>query len=333
MKLFICVGLPKTGNTTLHYFFLKSKKVNYLIENSTERKLTKEFDFIWKSVIFDNLKIFKLKIKNNRKKIISSLSKDKNNIVLIEGITDIFFYFKRKRDFLKRLKILSQVLNNKVKVKVLITLRKQDDFILSRYVETPEFFPVISKSWINLHNIVEFYKYDSKNSKYTIRFKDHLKYSILLKKLIKLFEKKNVYIFLFEELKYETKLFSKKLSKILKLEYSETYNFFREFRLNDSLKSDGIGSVTKKKQLSYAITNNLIYKYLGKYINLKLKYLLKSGVRKIDYILSYLLIIFKLQKKESLKSNERKVVLDYYRDDNKKLSKLLNLNLSKWGYY
>ena len=74
MNLFVYIGFPKTGNTSLHYFFLKSKRVNYLIESSTERKLTNEFDFIWKSIIFDNLKTFKLKIKNNRNKIISSIS-------------------------------------------------------------------------------------------------------------------------------------------------------------------------------------------------------------------------------------------------------------------
>ena len=333
MNLFVYIGFPKTGNTSLHYFFLKSKRVNYLIESSTERKLTKEFDFIWKSIIFDNLKTFKLKIKNNRDKIISSLSKDKNNIVLIEGMTDIFFYFRRESDFLKRLNILARAINDKVKVKVLLTLRRQDDFILSRYIETPEFFPYISKSWINLQNIVEFYKYKSKDNKFLLKFKNHLKYTILLQKLIKLFEKKNVNIFFFEELKYETKLFSKKLSKILNLEYKDTYAFFREFRLNDSLKSDDIGSITKKKQLSYAITNNLIYKYLGKYINLRLKYLLKSGVRKIDYLFSYLLIILKIKKKTILKNNERKIILNYYRNDNKNLSKFLNLNLRKWGYY
>ena len=85
--------------------------------------------------------------------------------------------------------------------------------------------------------------------------------------------------------------------------------------------------------MSYAITNNLIYKYLGKYINLRLKYLLKSGVRKIDYLFSYLLIILKIQKKTILKNNERKIILNHYRNDNKKLSKFLNLNLKKWGYY
>ena len=333
MNLFIHIGFPKTGNTTLHYFFLKSKKINYLIENSTERKLTKEFDFIWKSIIFDNLKTFKSKIKNNKKKIISSLSKDKNNIVLIEGMTDIFFYFRRKKNFLKRLKILSLALNNKVKVKVLITLRKQDDFILSRYIETPEFFHYISKSWTNLQNIFESYNYKSKNNKYSTQFKDHLKYTILLKKLIKLFKKENVNIFLFEELKYDTKLFSKKLSKLLRLEYRETFAFFKEFHLNESLKSKNIGSITKKKQLSYAITNNLIYKYFGKYINLRLKYFLKLMIRKIDYLFFYFLIILKIYKIKSFKNHERKIVLDYYKNDNKKLSKFLNLNLRKWGYY
>ena len=58
MNLFVYIGFPKTGNTSLHYFFLKSKRVNYLIESSTERKLTKEFDFIWKSIIFDYLKTY-----------------------------------------------------------------------------------------------------------------------------------------------------------------------------------------------------------------------------------------------------------------------------------
>ena len=39
------------------------------------------------------------------------------------------------------------------------------------------------------------------------------------------------------------------------------------------------------------------------------------------------------KKLKQLDNNEKKVVLDFYRNDNKKLSKFLDLNLRKWRYY
>ena len=94
MKLFIHVGLPKTGMTTFHYLFLRSKEINYLAQskNVTVRKNEGVFEMIWQSMIHDNLKKYKKKIRKNYKKIVLNLSKDKNNVLLIEGISDFFFY-------------------------------------------------------------------------------------------------------------------------------------------------------------------------------------------------------------------------------------------------
>ena len=89
MRLHIHIGLPKTAVSTLSYIFENSKKVNFL-----GRPLIPLYDQIWQSMIFDTDSNFKkviLKLKNN---IILSLSKKKENILLIEGITDVFFYFK-----------------------------------------------------------------------------------------------------------------------------------------------------------------------------------------------------------------------------------------------
>ena len=103
MKLHIHIGLPKTGVTLLSYIFEKSKNVNFL-----GRPLNPIFYQLWQSMIFDKDKIYKKKTLLIKNEIIKSLSKKKQNILLIEGITDVFFIINSKKNFIKRLRYLKK---------------------------------------------------------------------------------------------------------------------------------------------------------------------------------------------------------------------------------
>ena len=60
-------------------------------------------------MIFDNDKNYKEKLFNKKNLIIKYLSKSKTNILLIEGITDVFFIVNSKQNFLKRLNYLRKI--------------------------------------------------------------------------------------------------------------------------------------------------------------------------------------------------------------------------------
>ena len=153
MELYIHIGLPKTGVTLLSHIFESSKKINFL-----GRPLDPVFDELWQSMIFDNDKIYEGKILNKRNLIIKSLSKSKKNILLIEGITDVFFILNSKRNFLKRLNYFRKIFLGKLKIKIVFSLRKQSDFFVSRYVESSEFFENYIFKWKDFDNFKNTFK-------------------------------------------------------------------------------------------------------------------------------------------------------------------------------
>ena len=80
-------------------------------------------------------------------------------------------------------------------------LRKQPDFIISRYIESPEFFSGLKKDWKNFDNIISSYSKSSKiNNIQQKNFINHLNYSSICLALFKVFKRKNTHIFFYEEL-------------------------------------------------------------------------------------------------------------------------------------
>ena len=63
LKLFIHIGLPKTGVTLLSYIFENSKNINFL-----GRPLIKPYEEIWHSMIFDSEKKYRTKLLLQKKK-------------------------------------------------------------------------------------------------------------------------------------------------------------------------------------------------------------------------------------------------------------------------
>ena len=148
MKLFIHIGLPKTATTTLSYLFETSKEINFL-----GRPLKPIYEKIWWSMTFDNEQKFKKKIIDFNHHILNSLSKNKANILLIEGITDPFYSINNNINFIKRLKLIKDKLKNKVKIKIIFVMRNHPDFIFSRFIESPQSFEDYDKKWKNFERL------------------------------------------------------------------------------------------------------------------------------------------------------------------------------------
>ena len=207
MKLFIHIGLPKTAITTLSYFFETSKEINFL-----GRPLKPIYEKIWWSMTFDNEQKFKKKIIDFNHHILNSLSKDKANILLIEGITDPFYSINNNINFIKRLKLLRDKLKDKVKIKIIFVMRNHPDFIFSRFIESPQLFAEYANTWKNFDTLKDSFK-QSKMKKKTRKFYKYFSFYKICRTLYGSFGEKNVYFLLYEQLKYEKRIFSKNFLK------------------------------------------------------------------------------------------------------------------------
>ena len=148
-----------------------------------------------------------------------------------------------------------------------------------------------------------------------------------------MFKRKKVNIFFFEELKYDTHIFSKKLSNLLELNYNNTYNFLNKNRLNKSYYFKSVGHLSKKTQINYKITNNKIYERINKYIPLRIKYLVKNFIIYLDVVILFIKLNLNIDKKIEINPKDKCLIKKHYYNDNKKLENILSVKLKKYGYY
>ena len=327
MELYIHIGLPKTGVTLLSHIFQSSKKINFL-----GRPLEPIFDELWQSMIFDNDKNYKKKLLKKKNLIIKSLSKSKKNILLIEGITDAFFILNSKQNFLKRLNYLRKIFLGKLKIKIVFSLRKQSDFFVSRYVESSEFFENYIFKWKDFDNFKRTFK--KKNlTKKEKKFLNNFNYFKVCNYLFKNFNRKNVNILLYEELKIDKDKFSKKLSKLFKLNIKETSKYLKNLQLNQSIILKKNNFIRKKSQSSFLLTNNSIYIKFNKKIPRVIKNIFKSFFVSIDKFYYRIFLNFKPKNSIYLNQTDIGYIKNFYLNDNKKIDKYFKIGLKKYNYY
>jgi len=325
VQLIIHIGLPKTAVTTLSYLFENSNNINFF-----GRPLVCLYNDIWQSMINDNQKKFKNKILNFKNKILKSLSKEKKNVLLIEGITDPFFIINNNKDFVRRLNILNKLL--KIKIKIIFVMRNQSEFLLSRFVESPQFFKNYNSKWADFEQLKEPFIRQNMSKKEKIFF-DYLNYYNTCKKLINYFGKKNVSLLVFEQLKNEKKIFSNKVSKILNLDKTKTYDLLRKYELNKATVINKDIYLRKNVQLNNLIINNFIYKKINKKLPRKIKYFFKGMILFLDKNFFKLILNLFLQKIIKMKKIDKELIKKYHFYDNHKSDKKFNLKLKKYNYY
>lgn len=327
MQLYIHIGLPKTGVTLLSQIFESSKNINFL-----GRPLISIFDEIWQSMIFDNNKKFKKKTILLKNEIINSLSQNKKNVLLIEGISDVFFVLNSKKNFLKRLELLRKVLGNKVNFKIIFSIRNQSEFFISRYVESPQFFQDYNNDWKNFKK----FRDSLRKKKYSLKekkFFNYFNYFKICSDLFKIFDKKNVHIFLYEDLKFDKKKFAKQISKIFKLNFQKTYEFININRFNKSTSFNDKIFVKKTSQSYFLLTNNKIYIKLHRKIPRNIKTFFKKIFNFFDKLYYSKFLQFKPEQKIYFNNTDIKLIKKFYYKNNKKVDNIFKIGLKKYNYY
>lgn len=198
MKIFLHIGLHKTGTKFLQYKvfkFLKNEDINYnpiLITQLIADLIKAETEDV--EYIIDHIrKELKEIKKNGHEKLLISRE-------IMSG--DCFRMYPDYSWIQKRLKLAFP------KAKILICLRNQIDWIRSCYRET-----------INMYHYQTFKNYidSDKNDKFVKAKIWNLNFNNYLHSLKNIFGKNNVYILFYEDLKKDKKNFLSKINNILQI--------------------------------------------------------------------------------------------------------------------
>lgn len=318
--IFIHPGYPKSGTTFLQKnFFSKNKEINNLGKaNSREdvdKRLLEIFDNILgkKEINVDDLKKFKI--------LINSINIDFNKINLIsfEAFTQINISFDLKEIFLRLKKIFDYA---DIKIKILITIRNQSEIILSHFANNYELYELISPKWKKFRNFLyDFENLEKKNNKNLFKILEQFKYFSLIQLLIEIFGKENIKVFINEELKNNPRQFCLGLSNYLGLK-----NFVMDVNVQYENETRRVG--TELKRINKRILRNknpfpIILKF---FLNEKHKKIIKKFLSNLILDIKYLNDPIKLT------SLQKKLIKEFYYNDNLLLQKYLNKELSIYGY-
>ena len=151
MKIVFHIGFFKTATTYLeNNIYIKQSNLNYMNLNN-KYEIEKILYFIKNSTSNEFRKNYK-KFANLTKNL--NWSENMTNIISAVGITDVLTQKNIHLDLLVILKRIKRIFNfNKNKIKILVTYRKQDSYILSRYAENRDYFIKVKKSWSSFYDL------------------------------------------------------------------------------------------------------------------------------------------------------------------------------------
>mgnify|MGYP005630365239 FL=1 len=324
-KIYFHIGYFKTGTTFLEEnLFSKHKDINYL--NKSNEKIITEIKYCiqnYTSTQFEEnknyLKQLVLKIK---------LKDKKANLVSAVGFTDVINFNYNKISIFQMLTRLRIIFSNKsFNLKLLLTIRKQEEFIKSRYSENIYKFYLINREWVNFKKLLNFFK--SKNN-VGFNFFRSIDYYNVCKYISEKFKKNNFCLLLYEEFKNDENKMIKKISEFLEINSFESKKFFLKKKKNLSIIKNG-AYIPKNIKISNMVIKN-IRNPLEILLNLKRK--TKSFVIFIINYISFNLKYKKiLNKPIKINKNEKNDIIKYYKKSNIKLEDLMKVKLKKYGYY
>ena len=345
MKKFIHIGFPKCLSTSLQRcFFSKHPEINYYgvgIKNNIDyinddiSNLIEVFIRYASKSVFDENKE-KLKTIVNKK-----LKESKKKGFRAAGISAEIMsigYSAFDNDRYEKARRLKYIFGKNAKIIILI--RNQYDFLKSIYRESIRLgYKRTFKEFVNFH-----YKFNCKSLISDIRYDD----IVLIYR--KLFSSKNVFVIPYESVITKNKklikdrdkynLISKNLNKILNLSYFnpiiknlnkslDDYVLYQKMVLNKTnsheLANDQFDLIESHRIINYFKKKKVPHLKKDPYNDIKIKRklikksidLAKTSRRKIN---------FKIDPKISLK------LKNYFMVSNKKLKKILKVNLKKYGY-
>ena len=249
-KIYFHIGYFKTGTTYLEEnLFSKHRNINYL--NKSNEKIITEIKYCIQNYTNTQFKENKSYLKHLASKI--RLNNKKTNLVSAVGLTDVINSNYNKISIFEMLTRLRIIFSNKnFKLKLLLTIRKQEEFIKSRYAENIYKFYLINHEWVDFKKLLNFFK--NKNN-VGLNFFRSINYYYICRYIIEKFKKKNFCLLLYEEFNHNEKKMIKKISKFLEINSFESKKFF--FKKKKNLSNIKNGSyIPKNIKISNLIIKN-----------------------------------------------------------------------------
>lgn len=322
-KIYIHIGYPKTGTTTLQkHFFPYIKEIKYI-----GKHINRDAYFDFSSNIVNDL-IFKnehdidfLKIK---KEISNFMTKDK--ILLSE---EDFLFECLRPPMLKNINMqpkpmeIAEKLRNifdkeHYDVTIIMTIRKQNEMLTSLYAQAYVF------NYSKYEKYNSFYKFFNIFLEGSDDFVPALDYLKVITDYESIFGKNNIKILTYEELKKSPFTFYSKLSNALEIDIFKYADVAINKIENRRITKSGYKKIYKKNMLHYV--GSIKRKYFPN-LSIKVHPSIKTILESISFTSS------NIEKTISLTKDQEKQVLQKYKKSNHALSIKYNLNLKEFHYY
>ena len=309
MRVIFHIGYPRTGTTFLQKnFFEKNGNINYLGPKYYHESSKPFFSYEKMSLInkIDVKKDINIENVDFLFKDLS-LSEDKVNLISSEKfLTYGINYFQN----LIKMKKLLNLYNSRIKFKVFFVIRNQFDVLESQYhhafSEISNNFSVKSfKELINLSDTEILNKQPEKT------FFSNYFYDNTLSELLNYFERKDVGIFLYEELKNDKPAFLQKISNFLSIDWDE---------FEDLLKKEKVNQLDRNQNKIY-VYSEYFTKLQKLYSIFYLKKILPQGIKSL--IKKY----FMKEIKADISNKEKRKIKFFFKKSNKIFEKISGLIL------
>ena len=255
---------------------------------------------------------------------IINLNKYKLNIFSEERFSSSFYYKNSTlEEGIERISKTFNAENNDLKI--LLVVRNQSDFFLSRYSENKNLFSEINRKWNLFKNFKSSLKKKENLTLDESLFLDNLKYYSFIKILEKKFNPKKIGIFFYEDLLKDPDQFFCNIFKFLNIRSIPV----SKDKIYTSKILFGFYESKKNKFYSGRITNLLNREYfnkLPKFIKILIKFVYSTFLSYPNFIIQSILNSIKYDNEFGL------LIKKYYKDNNEKLGKYLNRDLKKIGY-
>lgn len=325
--VYIHVGYPKTGTTTFQkHFFPKIEEIQYLGKFDGEDKL-----FLFDQKVIDAM-IFKKSDEidfENIRHLLENVILE-NRVLLSEE--SILFNSLRASYYDERYIIVrpEDVATNirkvfdekKYDVKILISIRRQDEMLTSLYAQSYTHY--YSKQ-PQTNTFAKFYHLFTDKTGREHPFQTALDYDRTVSQYQALFGTDNVHLLVFEALKEQPEAFYRRLCEILEIDPGK----YQDIAIK---KQENRRSTEEKYKKTQELT------LLEKLYALRQKYLpsLKIGLNERQRAFLQSIVLSRndqINKTIFLTDAQKKEILSQYKYSNQHLSKIMDLHLEKYGYY
>lgn len=307
-KIFFHIGYPKTATIFLQKnLFSKHREVNFFCRRYSKND-DQIFSIIDEIILLDDDKFL------SRKMILQNLFKninfDKSKINLISDQNILCHKFRENNDMYRTLDRINQIFKkDDIELKLFFSVRAQEEAILSIYRQF--YFSYFSKELPSLNGI-----FNPNTKKEINEILESLKYFNTYNFLKKKFGENNIKIFSYELLKLNRNKF-----------FLEICNYLN---INPSIISV-IQNSSYENKFSYkkvSLINSIIYN-IKNYKNL-IRYLPTKIVSFFNFLLfDYIQGKIRLIKlaRTKFNSQNKKKILEFYKEDNLKLQSEIKINL------